>query len=409
MWSDVREFLDNWAVDNLMETFISLNPDLRPLQKSRLRSMVENCVTVGREGNAHNCLRQLRSCLVLALQNCRDADVTNAFGMVIKLLPLEPFEEPSSPTDLTPMPLVDTMLREKYQITTTAPFGLAKNRRRTLLQTLESRLADPSLGGIICPITWEALFDPETRHINDDVVVIFEEEYFDEEPPVSFANSFRATSSAGYNYTFATSTLDSLASNMYHAIQNGKRLIDRLVGAEYEDQLFPFASRNNALMNGDEPVFFPCGTVGIGSSVEQPIPLVSDSFGCPFELSPITRSRTIVEARTYIDARSKVRRKWIVTPSGGSTEMPEVAGGRAVRIGAKAAGSDEEDVENNSPNIYCHFFKGTALINWFDTGNVINPMTRQLVVIIDFCRLSNIEENSDPMVDIWGHKRVTVS
>jgi len=240
--------------------------------------------------------------------------------------------------------------------------------------------------------------------------VIFEEEYFDEEPPISFANSFRATSSAGYNYTFATSTLDSIASNMYHAIHDGKTLIDRLVGADDEAQLFPFASsRNNALMNEHEPVFFPCGTVGIGSSVGHPIPLVSDSFGCPFELSPITRSRTIVEARTYIDSRSKVRRKWIVTPSGGSTDTSEVGNSRAVRIATKV-GPDDEDVENNSPNIYCHFFKGTALINWFDTGNVINPMTRQLVVILDFCRLSNVPESSDPLVDIWGHhKSVTVS
>eukprot|EP00923_Selenidium_pygospionis_P022994 GHVN01039887.1.p1 GENE.GHVN01039887.1~~GHVN01039887.1.p1 ORF type:complete len:259 (-),score=84.68 GHVN01039887.1:290-1039(-) len=47
-------------------------------------------------------------------------------------------------------------------------------------------------------------------------------------------------------------------------------------------------------------------------------------------------------------------------------------------------------LDDSPPQVvyHCHFYHGQSLRNWFETGNVVNPLTRQFVLSEDWCRLS---------------------
>eukprot|EP00922_Rhytidocystis_sp_ex-Travisia-forbesii_P050019 GHVS01074430.1.p1 GENE.GHVS01074430.1~~GHVS01074430.1.p1 ORF type:complete len:504 (-),score=112.23 GHVS01074430.1:234-1745(-) len=209
-----RSFSD-WFVSKTVETIRSLNPTLCDNQIELLGDMVRRGVEELRHGNSKTFLSSLRSVLLLTSHNNPDQDLASLLNAFVEFLPPDIWREPSdvASADATaqPLPDVDHKLRDIHGISQPSVFRLPEDRRRALLNSIQSRLREET-GMITCPITWESLFNV-TKTVQPDVVAIFER------PPTHGA-AVASSSSAAITTT-------SLLRDSFHVhFYNGKALLE---------------------------------------------------------------------------------------------------------------------------------------------------------------------------------------
>eukprot|EP00922_Rhytidocystis_sp_ex-Travisia-forbesii_P065149 GHVS01096834.1.p1 GENE.GHVS01096834.1~~GHVS01096834.1.p1 ORF type:complete len:481 (+),score=76.01 GHVS01096834.1:229-1671(+) len=176
MLPNLRRTFSDWLVARLLDGLKSLNPTLRPHQLEMVDDMVRRAVEELRRGNSKTFLSSLRSVLALSSHNNPDRDLAALLNAFIELLPPEMWQEPTDDvaacSEATPLPEVDSKLRDSHWITKPSVFRLPQERRRAILTSIQTRLGEET-GVITCPITWESLFEVDQK-VQPDVVVLFE-------------------------------------------------------------------------------------------------------------------------------------------------------------------------------------------------------------------------------------------
>jgi len=213
-------------------------------------------------------------------------------------------------------------------------------------------LEGPVPEGIICPITWEDLFDTKTKKVKDDVVAIFEEEFHIDRGGTTVMDSCQQQS-AGH-YTFATTSLDRLGSNIMTVMNAGRRFFNRITGIlDDDDEDDEMRLKNEETQQYDDEVFVSQNgqTANIEpNSSSTTIVLRENSLqnGIPFQIPQISRSRTDVEVKIYLDSSSHARRKWIITPSRDVINNNHHLRCKSQCYPFKIQSSDEDDEDDDS-------------------------------------------------------------
>ncbi|CEM09779.1 unnamed protein product [Vitrella brassicaformis CCMP3155] len=240
MWRAVRSiaiaFAQELAVESICQAVCRCMPSLPRSHKGQIKRMLHAVLNSIGRGHRRQAWRSLRSIALLVQPHVETVENAEILAILIQLLPSD-FVEPPMPDDAaassapssssssgvhcspsassssaawienpsasygynpdhsarrddvhhdathahaspSATSALDQRLTNRYGITASSVRALPARRKRALLSALDSQLGEnlPAVEPISCPITLDELFDPATKHVKNDVVVIFEDD-----------------------------------------------------------------------------------------------------------------------------------------------------------------------------------------------------------------------------------------
>lgn len=215
-------------------------------------------------------------------------------------------------------------------------------------------------------------------------------------------------------FRFATSVFDAALQSSMNAIEtalSGARRLSSNVFSNVQEK----ADQNELTTSG-----LPLKALSERNLPSVSGELVSDGEEGPRKLRMKLPESVLANPRVSIEQKSESsgrvgRKGWTITPARGkrptidmgiiprasTSIMPETAMSGETK--EQLQGTIEREPSKQRPQILirCHLFKGSAVRTWFDLGHVSNPVTRATVLIEDWCRLTDEqqEERGDNIED----------
>lgn len=417
MWSGVCTYLNGVIESRIYNELLRVNPHLRVHDRKRLREMARKTSESAMSGDPRRAMLQLRSCVILVMQNAHDPEVLASLNAVLGFIPCGEFEEPldivCDPQDA----LVDEdalqELRDRFGVTSNHVLNLTPHRRHALLRTLRHHAENATA---TCSICWEELLDD--GRLVPDVVAIFDEEPLSpdaaipprdaendktsavaivdsvEEDTVPESHPLQSVSEAQPQkpFCFATHFMDKIFINSVRTVR--KRLQDLASKGSAGDSPRDSARCLQLLetASSSDDAIAPVAAGSPEPSLRRQRTVPSYVLSRPhLSLSFAEAEQLRHQQRDPPSPSGRCLRLWTLArefPASAPLRCPSALTSMSSSSTTDCTGADSQRTGSYKVMIRCHLFQGTYLLQWLNTGHWINPMTRCPVLPDDWCRLT---------------------
>ncbi|XP_053991499.1 uncharacterized protein LOC128883311 isoform X2 [Hylaeus volcanicus] len=380
MLSGVALYLNESLQNYLYEDLIEYCPNLCYHKKNRLRLMIRKVGSHFLAGKLRDALIQYRACIILIMQSSQHPETIDILRNITLRINCGKFMEPCDPNEKCILSSEETdyilaQLINRFKATSNQISFLSIEHKAALYQGLEYHMRN---SGAVCPISLEPIFQDEK--LTDDIGVLFEEEEVELEVMAKHNIFLNARESS---FIICNSDMNNIDN-----ICDGKIMIQPTCpsigfATQLLDLLFVKTCRvaQNCLrirLIDDSRTITPSNRLNLSLGElcsEQTSPL----------LEQVTSSSSLsvlnAEESSEENVRHMISRRWTITSS--NTEFTCTNQTKTRKSSC---------VNDGSTNVFrvvrCHFFKATQLLKWFDTGQWINPVTRNPILPDDWCRLT---------------------